>query len=70
MIEEKPKRHTDRCYDCNESMELFEIDLQKSKKVMFCKGCGLFHYYKKDFLGNWKIRKVSKTPEIAYDERP
>ena len=50
-------------------MDLFEMDLQNSKIVMFCRACGLFHYYKKDFFGNWKLRKASKTPEITYDSK-
>ncbi len=68
MAEEKPRKYDDKCYSCGNPIDLFEIDLQQPKKVMFCRTCGLFHYYKKDFLGNWKLRKVSKTPEIEYKQ--
>jgi len=68
MAEEKTRKYPDKCYNCKSPTDLFEIDLQKPKKVMFCRGCGLFHYYKKDFIGNWKLRKVSKTPEIEYEK--
>jgi hypothetical protein len=32
-------------------------------KIVACRNCGLFHYYKKDFVGNYKLIKVSKNPE-------
>jgi uncharacterized Zn finger protein len=63
MTEGKTRRHTGDCYDCGGPLELFEIDMQKSTKIMACQNCGLFHYYKKDFLGNYKLTKVSKIPE-------
>jgi hypothetical protein len=31
---------------------------------MLCQACGLYHFYKKDFIGNYKLSKVSKNPEI------
>ena len=68
MTQDKTKKHVDKCYNCSSPTDLFEMDLQKQKKVMFCRGCGLFHYYKRDFFGNWELRKVSKTPEITYDK--
>jgi len=63
MTEGKTRRHTGNCYDCGSPLELFEIDMQKSTKIMACQNCGLFHYYKKDFLGNYRLTKVSKIPE-------
>jgi len=63
MTEEKTRKHTGKCYDCGSSLELFEIDMKKSLKIMSCHSCGLFHYYKKDFIGNYKLIKVSKIPE-------
>lgn len=56
----KPKAEG-RCYDCDGSLELFEFDMQKETRIMKCKDCGLFHYYKKDLLGRWKLQKVSKN---------
>jgi len=63
MTEEKTRRHTGKCYDCGCPLELVEIDMKKSTKILLCHSCGLFHYYKKDFLGNYKLTKVSKNPE-------
>ena len=51
------------CCDCNGPLELFEIDLQKSTKIMMCRNCGLFHYYRKDFIGNYKLMKATKMPD-------
>jgi uncharacterized Zn finger protein len=63
MFEKKHKKHMDEaeCYDCGGSLELFEFDMQKETRIMKCKDCGLFHYYKKDLLGRWKLLKVSKN---------
>ncbi|MGB9740342.1 MAG: hypothetical protein ACP5IM_02980 [Candidatus Bathyarchaeia archaeon] len=58
MVEEK--KHLGRCFDCNGITELVELDVKKGTKIMQCTTCGLFHFYKKDFLGRWKLLKVSK----------
>lgn len=42
-------------------MELVEFDAEKGTKIMKCLNCGLLHYYKKDFLGSWKLLKAKKT---------
>jgi hypothetical protein len=60
----KETKHTGKCYDCGGSLELYEMDLTKSTKIMLCKTCGLFHFYKKDFIGNYKLTKVSKNSEV------
>jgi hypothetical protein len=54
------KRKVDACYECKGTLELFEIDMQKGTRIMQCQVCGLYHFYKKDFLANWKLTKVSK----------
>jgi hypothetical protein len=54
------KRHSDECYVCKGSLELFEMDMKKGTKIMKCPICGLYHFCKKDFIGNWKLIKVSK----------
>lgn len=54
------KRRVDECYDCKGILELFEIDMRKGTRIMKCQVCGLYHFYKKDFLANWKLTKVSK----------
>jgi transcription elongation factor Elf1 len=62
MFEEgERKRHTGTCYDCGGQLELVELDIQKTTKIMKCKNCGLFHFYKKDFLSGYKLIKVSKN---------
>jgi hypothetical protein len=61
------KKHSDECYDCKGSLELFEMDMQKGTKIMKCKICGLYHFYKKDFLANWKLTKVSKELHPTMD---
>jgi uncharacterized Zn finger protein len=55
------RRHTGICYDCGGPLELFEFDIKKDAKIMKCQNCGLFHYYKKDLLGKWKLLKVTKN---------
>jgi len=67
MTEDKTRKHTGSCYDCSSPLELFEIDMQKSTKIMACRNCGLYHYYKKDFVGNYKLTKVSKIPESGQE---
>jgi DNA-directed RNA polymerase subunit RPC12/RpoP len=61
MIEEREKKHTGKCLDCGGPLELFELDIQKGTKIMKCQNCSLFHFYKKDFLGGYKLTKVSKA---------
>lgn len=51
------------CCDCSGPLELFEIDLQRATKIMLCRDCGLFHYFRKDFLGNYKLMKATKMPD-------
>jgi hypothetical protein len=65
MTEEKSRKHTGKCYDCNGPLELFEMNLDKSTKIMLCQNCGLYHFYKKDFIGQYKLTKVSKDPTMS-----
>lgn len=61
MVEEREqKRHTGKCFDCGGILELVELDIQGATKIMQCQDCGLFHLYKKDFLGKCKLLKVTK----------
>jgi uncharacterized Zn finger protein len=65
MTEEKEKRrHTGICSDCGGSLELVELDLKKTTKIMQCQQCGLFHSYKKDFFGNYKLVKIAKKLDM------
>jgi len=60
-VEKETKQHTGKCYDCGGSLELYEMDLNKATKIMLCTNCGLYHFFKKDFIGNYKLIKVSKN---------
>jgi hypothetical protein len=54
------KKHTGKCYDCGGPLELVEFDFKRTVRIMRCQKCGLFHIHKKDFLGSWKLLKVTK----------
>jgi len=66
MAEEKTTKHTGVCYDCKGTLELYEMDIKKSTKIMLCQNCGMFHFYKKDLLGSYRLTKVSKNPEAEH----
>jgi len=59
--ERMEKRHTGKCYDCGGPLELVEFDFKRGTRIMRCQNCGLFHIHKKDFIGNWKLLKVTKN---------
>ncbi len=61
----KEETRAGKCYDCGGPLALYEIDLEKSTKILLCQNCGLFHFYKKDFVGKYKLMKVSKNPGVA-----
>ena len=60
MEEGLQKRYTGKCFDCGGLLELVELDIQGVSKIMQCQDCGLFHLYKKDFLGRYKLVKITK----------
>jgi hypothetical protein len=60
MSSESVKRHTGKCFDCDGELELFEFDVRLGTRIMMCQKCGLYHFFKKDFLGSWTFLKVSK----------
>jgi DNA-directed RNA polymerase subunit RPC12/RpoP len=62
--EEERRKHTGRCIDCGEDLELYMLDLKKGRRVLQCNRCGLYHFYKKDMLGKWKVVKASKIPDL------
>ncbi len=64
MLHEPNRKHTGKCYDCGGELELIEFDVRKGTRIMICQKCGLYHFYNKDFLGGWKLLKVSKKPSI------
>ena len=61
-MEKEAKAHTGKCCDCSGPLELYEMDLSKATKIMLCSNCGLYHFFKKDFIGTYKLIKVSKNP--------
>jgi len=54
------KTKGNKCKNCDYPLEIYEIDFKKNKKMLKCQRCGLYHYYKKDFVGKWKLQKVVK----------
>ena len=69
MGESVEKKHTGKCYDCGGALVLVESDFRKGKRIMQCQTCGLFHFHKKDFIGNWKLLKVSKNLQSSDKEQ-
>jgi len=54
------KLKTGRCKNCDYPLEVYEIDFKKNTKILRCQRCGLYHYYKKDFVGKWRLIKAVK----------
>jgi DNA-directed RNA polymerase subunit RPC12/RpoP len=55
-------KKSDKCIDCEGPLELIELDLRKGTKTTKCQSCGLYHFYKKEFLSGWKLLKATKNP--------
>jgi len=64
LLSPRPKLHLGKCQNCGYALELYEMDVKKSMKVMKCERCGLLHYYKKDIVGKWRLQKAAKS-ELA-----
>jgi len=64
MSDERLKKHTGKCFDCDGLLELVEFDVKKGTRIMKCKECGLYHFQKRELFGGWKLLKVSKKPSI------
>jgi len=62
--EETRRKHTGQCLDCGKALELYMLDLKKSRRVLHCVSCGLYHFYKKDFFGKWKLARAAKVPDL------
>lgn len=62
--EEEKRKHTGHCIDCSDILELYMLDLKKGIRILQCTRCGLYHYYKKDLFGKWKVIKASKVPDL------
>ena len=62
LLSSKPPRmHMGKCQNCGYTLELYEIDVRKSAKVMKCERCGLLHHYKKDIVGKWRLQRAVKA---------
>jgi len=64
MDSDADKTYTGECVDCGSLLELYEIDFEKDRRIMHCTNCGLYHFYKKDFLGKWKLVKASRVSDF------
>lgn len=60
MEERQQRKFSGKCFDCGGPLDLVELDIQGVNKIMRCQDCGMFHIYKKDFLGRYKLVKVTK----------
>jgi len=69
MFEKRERTKVSACYDCQGPLELFEFDMQRNRRIMKCQSCGLFHFYKKDLLGTWKLVKVSKNADSSEEKK-
>jgi len=61
LISPHPKLHTGKCQNCGYALELYEMDVKRSTKVMKCERCGLLHFYKKDIVGKWRLQRATKS---------
>ena len=62
--EEERHRHRGVCIDCGNVLELYMLDLKKGRRILQCTHCGLYHFYKKDLFGKWKVVKAAKYPDL------
>lgn len=62
--EEGERRHRGNCIDCGEVLVLYMLDLKKRRRVLQCTRCDLYHFYKKDLFGKWKLIKAGKVSDL------
>ncbi len=60
MSDKPTRKHTGTCFDCGGQIELLEFDAEKGTRIMKCQACDLYHFYKRDLFGGWKLLKVTK----------
>jgi predicted nucleic-acid-binding Zn-ribbon protein len=65
LLSSQPKLHTGKCQNCGYALELYEMDVKRSTRVMRCERCGLLHFYKKDIIGKWRLFKAAKSELVA-----
>lgn len=54
-------KYSENCENCRNALQLYELDSRKHMRVMRCQKCGMWHVYKRDVLGKWKLLKAQKT---------
>jgi len=64
MSAQGDRAYTGVCVDCGSPLVLYEIDFEKNRRIMQCTRCGLYHFYKKDFFGKWKLVKVGRVSDL------
>ncbi|MGD8565202.1 MAG: hypothetical protein PVF96_02510 [Candidatus Bathyarchaeota archaeon] len=64
MTVDSEKTYKGKCIDCNSILELYQIDFAKGQRTMQCTHCGLFHFYKKNFVGKWKLIKAGRASDF------
>ncbi len=64
MSGENEKAYGGECIDCRSSLELYEVDFERGQRIMQCTRCGLYHFYKKDFFGKWKLVKAGRVSDL------
>lgn len=64
MSTDADKTYGGECVNCGSPLELYEIDFDKNIRIMQCTKCGLYHFYKKGFLGKWKLIKASRVSDL------
>lgn len=62
--DETQRKHKGQCIDCGEVLELYMLDLKQGRRILQCTQCGLYHFYKKDLLGKWRLVKAAKVPDL------
>jgi DNA-directed RNA polymerase subunit RPC12/RpoP len=64
MSGETEKTFAGKCIDCGSPLVLYEVDFEKNRRIMQCNRCGLFHFYKKDFFGKWKLVRAGRVSDL------
>jgi hypothetical protein len=64
MSGETERAYGGKCIDCASRLVLYEVDFECGRRIMQCTRCGLYHFYKKDFFGNWKLVKAGRVSDL------
>ena len=64
MSVENENAYGGECIDCCSRLRLYEIDFELNRRIMQCTRCGLYHFYRKDFFGKWKLVKAGRVSDL------